>query len=85
MKLANEAFQRQTRKLREEGRLPPHVPRWFIMSSDPDSGTRVWEPKRADNGEVLYWHIREEAPRKQWADIDGIFVESEGVDERHGN
>lgn len=80
LKSANEEKQRETRKLRAEGRLPQHEPRWFVPETDQDSGERVWQPKRADDGEVRYWHDREEQGRKspssKWADVDHIFVEA---------
>lgn len=75
LKSANEEQQRITRKNRAEGKLPPHEPRWFISSIDSDTQERLWEPKRADDGEVAFWHERELAPQKKWAGVDHIFVE----------
>jgi hypothetical protein len=75
LKTANEERQRSTRKARAEGRLPPHEPRWFISSTDNDSGERLWQPKRAETGEVKFWHDRETAPGSKWAEVDHIFVE----------
>lgn len=72
---ANEALQRRTRQLRAEGALPPHEPSWFSESIDPDSQERLWLPKRAENGEVLYWSEREHAPETKWDGVDRIFVE----------
>lgn len=50
-----------------------------MAKTDGDTGERLWEPKRAEDGEVLFWHDREEQgglPKdKKWAEIDHIFVE----------
>ena len=76
LKTANEEKQRNTRKLRAEGKLPPHQPRWFDPSRDEDSTERVWYPKRADNGEVLFWAEREKAGQQgEWVGVDHIFAE----------
>ncbi|WVR07787.1 hypothetical protein IAU60_004830 [Kwoniella sp. DSM 27419] len=74
LKTMNEEKQRQTRKARAEGRLPPHEARWFEARTDPDSGERLWEPKRAEDGEVKFWHEREKA---DWdaVGVDHIFAE----------
>jgi len=61
-----------TRKARAEGKLPPHEARWFNESQDPDSGERLWEPKRAEGGEVKFWADREKA---DWSEVEHIFVE----------
>lgn len=80
LKTANEEKQRETRRLRAEGRLPQHEPRWFTPVTDKDSGERLWAPKRAEDGEVLFWHEREEQGSKpkpeKWAEIDHIFVDN---------
>ncbi|KAL7418318.1 hypothetical protein Q5752_006776 [Cryptotrichosporon argae] len=77
LKTANEEKQRETRKQRADGRLPPHEPRWFTASTDGDSGERLWQPKRdAETGEVRFWKMREDA-QASWNDIDHIFVEDE--------
>jgi hypothetical protein len=34
----------------------------------------MWEPRRAQNGEVLFWSERERAP-DSWEGVDHIFVE----------
>lgn len=39
-----ENYQRETRKKRENGELPPHKPRWFKASIDPDTEEQIWEP-----------------------------------------
>jgi hypothetical protein len=88
LKNANEEKQRNTRKLRAEGRLPAHEPRWFDASTDPDSGERVWVPKRASGanggspqgqgqGEVLFWHERENAPTTRWPEVEQIFAQDQ--------
>lgn len=42
---------------------------------DPDSGERMWEPRRSEKGgEVLFWNEREKAP-ESWEGVDHIFVE----------
>lgn len=74
LKTANEEKQRETRKLRAEGRLPPHEPRWFSSTSDADTGERVWVPRRANTGEVLFWERRENAP-PSWENVEHIFAE----------
>lgn len=55
--------------------MPPHEPRWFFESTDPDSEERLWVPNRAKSGEVLYWAEREQAPESKWDGVDQIFVE----------
>jgi len=76
LKTLNEEKQRVTRKLRAEGRLPPHEPRWFMPTTDPDTREQLWEPKRAENGEVLFWAEREKAGELgEWPAVDHIFVE----------
>lgn len=76
LKSANEELQRSTRKARAEGRLPPHEPRWFTSSTEPDSGERVWEPKRTESGEVLFWAEREKAAQSgHWEGVEPIFAQ----------
>ncbi|WWC71885.1 uncharacterized protein I206_105844 [Kwoniella pini CBS 10737] len=76
LKTLNEEKQRLTRKLRAEGKLPPHEARWFEPTVDSDSGERLWIPRRADDGEVKFWHEREKA---DWdsVGVDHIFAEDE--------
>ena len=65
-----------TRKLRAEGKLPPHHPRWFESGVDSDTGERVWVPNRAEDGEVLFWAEREKAGKiGEWQNVDHIFAE----------
>ncbi|OXC70624.1 hypothetical protein AYX13_00601 [Cryptococcus neoformans] len=73
LKTLNEEKQRNTRKLRAEGKLPPHEPRWFNATVDDDTCERLWEPKRAENGEVAFWSVRE---KKNWdaAGVEHIFA-----------
>jgi hypothetical protein len=37
-----EEHQRETRRKRERGELPPHVPRWFTRTVDKDTGEMFW-------------------------------------------
>lgn len=75
LKTANEEKQRMTRKLRAEGKLPPHEPRWFSPTTDQDTQERLWNPRRADDGEVLFWHERELAGEKgEWEGVPSIFA-----------
>ncbi|BEI80271.1 hypothetical protein CcaverHIS002_0108000 [Cutaneotrichosporon cavernicola] len=79
LKSLNEEKQRETRRLRAEGRMQQHEPRWFTAITDQDSGERLWEPKRAGDGEVLFWHEREQQGAlpdgEKWAEVDHIFVD----------
>lgn len=43
-----EDYQRQTRKKREAGELPPHEPRWFTRTVDGDTGETLWQPKTVE-------------------------------------
>ncbi|ORX40701.1 Oxysterol-binding protein-domain-containing protein [Kockovaella imperatae] len=74
LKTANEDKQRMTRKLRAEGKVPPHEPRWFEPATEADTNERVWLPKRAEDGEVKFWAERE---KKDWSDVEHIFVEAD--------
>jgi hypothetical protein len=80
LKTANEDKQRETRKLRAEGKMPQHEARWFTSTIDDDSGERLWVPRRAkDTGEVKFWHDREaegkKDPSSKWEQVEHIFVE----------
>ncbi|KAF8344941.1 Oxysterol-binding protein-domain-containing protein [Amanita rubescens] len=81
LKMMQEDKQRAVRKAREEGRVPPHRPRWFVAERDEDTGERVWRPVRV--GEVLeYWVERERVFRDggRWKDVEDIFIgEPEGI------
>jgi hypothetical protein len=76
-----EERQRATRKAREEGRLPPHKPRWFTAETDGDTGERVWSPNRVE-GSLEYWSEKERVWRQGggvgWKDVDSIFIEEQG-------
>lgn len=83
LKNKQEEFQRSTRKAREEGRAPPHRPRWFSAETEPDTGERVWTPSRVDD-RVEYWLERERVwseknngKESQWKAVDQIFIDDE--------
>jgi len=83
LKIKQEEKQRATRKAREEGRIPPHKPRWFTAETEPDTGERVWAPLRVDDT-VEYWAEREEIWKKVqsgeealWKDVDDVFIDDE--------
>jgi hypothetical protein len=70
LKQDQETKQREIRKLRETGQMPPHAPRWFNSSVDKDTGERVWEPKRTAAGEIEYWAERVRAHEAgQWTNV----------------
>ncbi|TYJ57130.1 hypothetical protein B9479_002231 [Cryptococcus floricola] len=73
LKTLNEEKQRNTRNLRSQGKLPPHEPQWFLSTVDEDTQERLWEPKRASDGEVAFWHERE---KKNWESlgVESIFA-----------
>ena len=83
LKQSQEEKQREIRKAREEGKLKPHRPRWFTAETDGDTGERVWEPVRIDDGSddkpLEYWVERERVWKlgghQKWKDVDDIFVE----------
>lgn len=78
LKIRQEEFQRATRRKRDEGSLPPHRPRWFNATTDPDSQERVWAPLRATEGESIdYWTTRESLSgpgQATWPDVSEIFI-----------
>ncbi|KAJ6480363.1 Oxysterol-binding protein-domain-containing protein [Mycena sanguinolenta] len=79
LKNDQEEKQRATRKLREQGELPPHKPRWFTAETDGDTGERVWAPSRLDDGSMEYWAERERVWKmggnQPWTDVAPIFIE----------
>ncbi|KAM6495221.1 Oxysterol-binding domain containing protein [Amanita muscaria] len=81
LKIMQEEKQRAVRKAREEGRVPPHRPRWFVAETDGDTGERVWSPVRIkDGGELEYWVQRERVHNEggrteKWTCVDDIFIE----------
>ncbi|KAI0074811.1 hypothetical protein K474DRAFT_1647551 [Panus rudis PR-1116 ss-1] len=86
LKNKQEEFQRATRKAREEGRLPPHKPRWFSATTEPDTGERVWAPSRVEDDKLEYWVEREKIwnakqtgkeEEAHWKDVERIFIEDE--------
>lgn len=80
LKTNQEEFQRAIRKAREEGREPPHRPRWFSAETDGDTGERVWSPIRIGE-DLAYWVEREKAyklgGKDAWRDVNRIFIDDE--------
>lgn len=81
LKIKQEEFQRTTRKAREEGREPPHKPRWFVAEMESDTSERAWMPVRADDFEVAYWAERhrvwESGGKDTWTEVAPIFIDDE--------
>ncbi|KAJ7150479.1 Oxysterol-binding protein-domain-containing protein [Mycena crocata] len=79
LKNDQEEFQRATRKLREQGEVPQHKPRWFTAETDGDTGERVWTPSRLDDGAMEYWAEREKiwkmGGNKSWHNVEPIFID----------
>ncbi|KAJ7474889.1 Oxysterol-binding protein-domain-containing protein [Mycena latifolia] len=79
LKNDQEEMQRATRKLREQGEVPPHKPRWFSAETDGDTGERVWAPARLENGAMEYWTERERVWKlggnRPWTDVEPIFID----------
>lgn len=48
LKQSLEDYQRQTRRKREAGEMPPHEPRWFTKTVDADTGETLWQPKSVE-------------------------------------
>jgi len=83
LKNKQEEFQRATRRAREEGKLPPHKPRWFSAETEPDTGERVWKPLTVDD-RVEYWverdrvwHAKRAGANETWNGVDRIFIEDQ--------
>ncbi|KAI0933042.1 hypothetical protein AcW1_000018 [Taiwanofungus camphoratus] len=83
LKHKQEEFQRATRRAREEGRLPPHRPRWFTAETEPDTGERVWAPSTI-NDELEYWlerdkvwQTKQQGSVSSWDGVDRIFIEDD--------
>ncbi|CDU25729.1 related to SWH1-Member of an oxysterol-binding protein family [Sporisorium scitamineum] len=86
-----ENFQRETRRKRETGELPPHEPRWFKRTTDPDTKEQLWQPAPAPAGAgaggketTSYWAERYEVGSKktkgekaEWKDVYHIFGDFE--------
>lgn len=91
LKVQLENLQREKRRQREEGRLPPHKPRWFKRTVDPDSNESFWQPLMSSDSHgretMSYWVERSEVGTKrehnqpaEW-NTDHIFgdLEAKGV------
>lgn len=84
MKLKQEEKQRATRRAREEGKIPPHRPRWFMAETEADTGERYWVPSKVGE-ELEYWLERERVwkaktggdSRAVWKGVDEIFIDDE--------
>lgn len=78
LKGKQEDKQRETRKLREEGQLPKHKPRWFTAETEPDTGERVWRPHMVGMSPE-YWAEREKVWKKEgkWDGVEDIFIHDE--------
>lgn len=82
LKLKQEEKQRATRKAREEGRIPPHRPRWFTAETEPDTKQRYWAPSKIKE-ELEYWVERERVWEAKtsgiedvtWKRVEGIFID----------
>ncbi|CCF49663.1 hypothetical protein NDA11_002779 [Ustilago hordei] len=86
-----EDFQRETRRKRETGELPPHEPRWFKRTMDHDTRETLWQPVPAEKGSdaggketTQYWAERYEVGSKKvkgqqidWRDVYHIFGDFE--------
>ncbi|KAJ9475118.1 Oxysterol-binding protein-like protein [Pseudozyma hubeiensis] len=79
-----ENYQRETRKKRETGELPPHEPRWFKRTTDPDTREQLWQPAPATPGTgaggketTSYWAERYDVGSKktkgQQADWNNVY------------
>ena len=88
LKVQLEELQRSKRRMREEGKLPPHKPRWFSKTTDPDTKEAFWKPHMStdeDGVETMeYWIERTKIGTKHvqhqeadW-DTDHIFGDLEG-------
>ena len=82
LKSKQEEKQRATRKAREEGRISPHRPRWFMAETEPDTRERYWAPSTVGE-ELEYWVERERVwkaktnggPDAAWKNVDAIFID----------
>ncbi|GAA5952324.1 hypothetical protein JCM21900_003782 [Sporobolomyces salmonicolor] len=77
-----EDHQRETRRRRERGELPPHRPRWFSRKKDADTGELFWEPVRVKGGALEYWEERNRVGASKlqgvpitWKDVDPIYAD----------
>ena len=84
LKSKQEEKQRATRRAREEGKIPPHRPRWFIAETEPDTRDRYWVPSTVGE-ELEYWLERERVwkartngdKKATWKNVDKIFIDDE--------
>ncbi|KDN51452.1 hypothetical protein K437DRAFT_261781 [Tilletiaria anomala UBC 951] len=92
LKQGLEELQRATRRKREAGELPPHEPRWFKRTTDPDSKDTLWAPLTVPHPNIpgymppAYWEEREKVGSikvekggevAEWKDVFHIFGEFE--------
>jgi len=81
LKQQQEEKQRRIRKAREEGKMRPHRPRWFLAETEPDTGDRVWSPVRVGDHKLGYWVEREkvwmegDTEKTKWKDVEDIFID----------
>jgi len=69
------------RRAREEGKVAPHRPRWFVAETDEDVGERVWSPLRVPEDVSLeYWKERKRGMGSggvPWKDVGPIRLPTE--------
>ncbi|KAM0748994.1 hypothetical protein T439DRAFT_316102 [Meredithblackwellia eburnea MCA 4105] len=77
-----EEHQRETRRKRERGELPPHTSRWFTRKKEKDTGELYWEPATASDGNLEYWEERtrvgkakDKGEDAEWKDVDPIYAD----------
>ncbi|GAC71329.1 hypothetical protein PANT_2d00058 [Moesziomyces antarcticus T-34] len=88
-----ENHQRETRRKREQGELPPHEPRWFKRTTDQDTKETLWQPVPAPPNSgpggketTSYWaerhHVgskKKEGQQADWNNVYHIFGDFEIV------
>ncbi|WFD36432.1 hypothetical protein MCUN1_003311 [Malassezia cuniculi] len=84
-KVELEQFQRDKRRRRETGELPPHKPRWFAQTVDEETRAPFWKPLLADDGSgsqrMNYWIVRDRVghavvqgdTNAEWPNTEHIF------------
>ncbi|GBE78765.1 hypothetical protein SCP_0116570 [Sparassis crispa] len=83
LKNKQEDLQRVTRRARDEGRLPPHRPRWFTKRIEPDTHERIWAPSTIDYRLEYWlerekiWQARKSGTEAVWKDVDRIFIDDD--------
>jgi len=82
LKTSLEEHQRETRRMRDRGELPPHQPRWFTRKREPDTGEGYWEPSHLADGKLEYWVERLRVGRalvagesSEWRGVTPIYGE----------